>query len=118
TTQYKYLKPYKLKYEMKYFLIMNPKSQGGKSKKRFHHIWKLLDHGGIKYRYETTQSLDHARQLSQFANKQNYDAIVATHGAGNYFTTNQKLTAAITAIRGTVFLSGVSGIRLFDYLSI
>lgn len=67
---------------MKYFLIMNPKSQGGKSKKRFHHIWKLLDHGGIKYRYETTQSLDHARQLSQFANKQNYDVIVAIGGDG------------------------------------
>ncbi|MCK4465897.1 MAG: hypothetical protein KAU83_09310 [Bacteroidales bacterium] len=67
---------------MKYFLIMNPKSQGGKSKKRFHHIWKLLDHGGIKYRYETTQSLDHAKRLSQFANKQNYDLIVAIGGDG------------------------------------
>ena len=79
---YRYLKQCKLRYEMKYFLIMNPDSHGGKSKKRFHRIWRLLDHRGINYVCETTQSLDHARQLSQLANRQNYDAIVAIGGDG------------------------------------
>jgi diacylglycerol kinase family enzyme len=80
--RYKHLKECKLKYEMKYFLIMNPSSHGGKSKKRFRRIWKLLDNRGINYVYKSTQSLDHARCLSQFANEQNYDAIVAVGGDG------------------------------------
>jgi diacylglycerol kinase family enzyme len=64
------------------FLILNPKSRGGKSEKRFKQIKRLLDHRGIRYDFEITQSLDHARQLSFQANKKIYDTIVAVGGDG------------------------------------
>lgn len=67
---------------MRCFLILNPKSRGGKSEKRFKQIKQLLDQRGVSYDFEITRSLDHARQLSLHANRQNYNTVVAVGGDG------------------------------------
>ena len=67
---------------MKYFLIMNPMSQGGKSLGRFKKIFTLLDAMHLDYTYELTKSLEHARLLSKKANESNFDVVVAVGGDG------------------------------------
>jgi len=61
---------------------MNPGSRSGKSKKIFHEIHSFLEHQKISYDYEVTSSLDSAFSLSQQANENNYDIIVAVGGDG------------------------------------
>ncbi|MBI4646294.1 MAG: diacylglycerol kinase [Bacteroidia bacterium] len=73
---------------MKYFLIMNPMSHGGKSKKKFTDIFQMLNNVNINYEYKETKSMNDAYELSLEANKKNYDIIVAVGGDG---TINQVL---------------------------
>ena len=67
---------------MRYFLIFNPGSRGGKSRKKLDYILETLDKSNINYNYEITKSLEDAYQLSVQANKKDYDIIVAIGGDG------------------------------------
>lgn len=67
---------------MRYFLIMNPGSKGGKSARKLHKILSILDKNSITYDYKITHSLEDAYTYSVFANKKNYDVIVAIGGDG------------------------------------
>ena len=67
---------------MRYFLILNPASCGGKSEQYFDAIHQTLKKHGFEYDYEYTKSLNHAYQLSNEANKKGYDVIVAVGGDG------------------------------------
>jgi len=67
---------------MRYFLIMNPSSKGGKSRKLFNRIFEALDNRKIEYSYEITNSPDRAYELSKLAGMQNFDVIVAVGGDG------------------------------------
>jgi len=67
---------------MKYYFIMNPGSQRGKSQKRFATIHELLRRSNIEYDYAITQSLEHAYDLSVTANQSGYDVIAAIGGDG------------------------------------
>ena len=84
---------------MRYFLIMNPGSKGGKSEKRFNLIHKLFE--GYDYSYAVTKTLDDAYFLSKKANADGFNAIIAVGGDGtinrvlNGFYNNQgKRTSA------------------------
>lgn len=67
---------------MKYFLILNPGSHSGKSKKRFSRIFTLLNNAGIQYDYKITSTLEDAYTFSKEANLSNYDIVVAVGGDG------------------------------------
>lgn len=68
---------------MKYFLIMNPGSKGGKSKKMFELFFDLLNKKNIEYEYKITTTLTDAYTFSLEANKMDtYDVIVAFGGDG------------------------------------
>ncbi len=67
---------------MKYFLIMNPASNGGKSEKKFKEIFKILDEKNISYDYKATSNPDDAYEFSIEANKNKYDVIVSVGGDG------------------------------------
>lgn len=67
---------------MKYFLILNPGSKGGKSAKRFAAIFKLFNQYQVNYNYKVTNNLEEAYSLSQEANKTEYDVVVAVGGDG------------------------------------
>jgi len=68
--------------QKKYFLIMNPGSRGGKSKKLFNTIFRYLEKRNIKYDFQITENLENAKQLSLKANKSGYQNIVAVGGDG------------------------------------
>lgn len=67
---------------MRYFLILNPGSRGGKSVRKFKQIFSLLDKDNIHYGYKITTSLEDAYEFSAAANEQGYDVIVAVGGDG------------------------------------
>lgn len=68
---------------MKYFLIMNPKSKGGKSKKKFDRIFSLLNQAKVDYEYTFVYTLEEAYQKSVEANKKSiFDIVVAVGGDG------------------------------------
>ena len=67
---------------MKYFLIMNPMSRGGRSQRKFQQIFTLLKKYNIDYKFIVTQSIQGARDFSRRANETNYDCIVAIGGDG------------------------------------
>ena len=67
---------------MKYFLILNPGSKGGKSKKSFNKIFSAFNNAKINFDYKITQTLDDAYTFSVEANKSGYDIIVAVGGDG------------------------------------
>ncbi|WHH59475.1 diacylglycerol kinase family protein [Petroclostridium sp. X23] len=67
---------------MRYYLIMNPGSKGGKSKRLFKEIFHFLDSNNITYDYKITGSLEEAYRFSVAANKTGYDVIVAVGGDG------------------------------------
>ncbi|MBI4706743.1 MAG: diacylglycerol kinase [Candidatus Omnitrophica bacterium] len=67
---------------MKYYLILNPGSCGGKNRKIFKRIFSLLNLAKVDYAYEITQGMDDALRLSLKANKLDYDVIVAVGGDG------------------------------------
>lgn len=67
---------------MRHFLIMNPGSRGGKSRRAFKRILEILDQKHIQYEFRITSSLDEAYTLSLQANKEGYDVITAVGGDG------------------------------------
>lgn len=67
---------------MKYFLIMNPGSRDGKSKKNFDEIFSHLKEHKIDFSHAFTTSLDDAYSKSITANKDGFDVIVAVGGDG------------------------------------
>ncbi len=67
---------------MKYFLIMNPGSKGGKSKKYFNKIFDAFNKAKIDYDYKYTTELEDAYTYSVKANKTDYNVIVAVGGDG------------------------------------
>lgn len=67
---------------MRYFLIMNPGSGGGKSRKMFKKILTTLDNIGISFDHKPTNTLEDAYRLSAEANEKDYDVIVAVGGDG------------------------------------
>jgi len=67
---------------MKYWLIFNPGSKGGKSRKKIKHIKALLNGNQIQYTLNQTETLSDAYRLSVEGNRLGYDVIVAIGGDG------------------------------------
>jgi diacylglycerol kinase family enzyme len=67
---------------MTYFLVLNPGSRAGSSKKKFAGIFDILNSLGIKYDYKITEKLEDAFIFSREANLKNYDRIIAVGGDG------------------------------------
>ena len=67
---------------MKYFVIINPGSKNGKSKKNIDKIIYILQKNNIDFEYRITGELNDAYELSKFANKGIYDVIIAVGGDG------------------------------------
>jgi len=67
---------------LKYFLIMNPGSRGGKSKKMFHKILCFFKKNNLDYDYYITDYIDDAYNASKRANENSYDVIIAVGGDG------------------------------------
>ncbi len=67
---------------MKYFLILNPGSKGGKSRKKFKTILDILEENNISYDYKITTTLEDATVFSAEANQKGYDVIVSVGGDG------------------------------------
>lgn len=67
---------------MRYFLIMNPGSDGGKSRKKLNKILTSFTNKGISFDYELTNTLEDAYHLSLMANEKGYEVIVAVGGDG------------------------------------
>jgi diacylglycerol kinase family enzyme len=67
---------------MKYFFIINTQSRNGQGGKKNKDLFLLLQQAGFSFDYAFTQSLDHAYSLSQKANQDHYDAVVAVGGDG------------------------------------
>ncbi|MGI6066667.1 MAG: diacylglycerol/lipid kinase family protein [Bacillota bacterium] len=67
---------------MKYFLIMNPASGGGKSKEKISQILAAFKKRGIDFHHQLTNHLEDAYQLSLDANQKGYDVVVAVGGDG------------------------------------
>ncbi|PKM89527.1 MAG: diacylglycerol kinase [Firmicutes bacterium HGW-Firmicutes-12] len=67
---------------MRYFLIMNPGSDGGKSQKKCNKILATLIKKGINFDHELTNTLEDAYHLSIQANEKGYDVIIAVGGDG------------------------------------
>lgn len=63
---------------MQYYLIMNPGSRGGASKKKFELIHSLFKNADFSY----TKTLYDAYEFSKKANNEGYDAIIAVGGDG------------------------------------
>lgn len=67
---------------MKYFIIMNPGSRGGNSRKYFKKIFDILNGQKVHYEYKITASLEDAYRFSADANQKGYDVIAAVGGDG------------------------------------
>ena len=67
---------------MRYFIIINPGSGGGKSKEKSKEILELLKRTKINFEYKLTETLEDAYTLSVEGNKKGYDVIVAVGGDG------------------------------------
>jgi len=67
---------------MKYCFIINPGSNHNKSARFIPLLLAELDRRKLDYEYQLTTSLNDARQLSQTANEQGYDVVVAVGGDG------------------------------------
>ena len=64
------------------FLIMNPGSHSGRSKRSFDKIIQLMTQSGADFDFKFTTDLDNARLLSRNASLNGYKAIVAVGGDG------------------------------------
>lgn len=67
---------------MRYFIIINPGSGGGKSKEKSKEILGLLRRTNLDFEYRLTETLEDAYTLSVEGNKEGYDVIVAVGGDG------------------------------------
>ncbi|MDX1314509.1 MAG: diacylglycerol kinase family protein [Eudoraea sp.] len=67
---------------MKFFLIMNPHSRNGKSRRAFDTIFRMLKEANADFSYKIIDSIEEARYLSSKANLEGVDTIVAVGGDG------------------------------------
>jgi len=67
---------------VKYHLILNPRSRGGKSAGKFDYIFGLLKEAGLEYDYVFADSYEKIREASAKANAGDCDVIVAVGGDG------------------------------------
>ena len=67
---------------MKYFLIYNPTSRQGKSRRDFDKIVSILRDKNAKFDYVFTSQKDEAIDLSRKVDIEDYDVVVATGGDG------------------------------------
>ena len=67
---------------MKYFLIYNPTSRQGKSKRDFNKINSILMNRGVDFDYILTSKKDEAIDLSRRVDITEYDVVVAVGGDG------------------------------------
>jgi diacylglycerol kinase family enzyme len=67
---------------MKYCLIMNPYSRGGRRRELAQRCVEYLSHQGCSYDTEIVENFQQAYTLSQKANQKAYDVIVAIGGDG------------------------------------
>jgi diacylglycerol kinase family enzyme len=67
---------------MKYYLIMNPYSRGGRRRELAQRCVEYLSHQGCSYDTEIVENFQQAYTLSQKANQKAYDVIVAIGGDG------------------------------------
>ncbi|WP_163711775.1 diacylglycerol/lipid kinase family protein [Mangrovibacterium lignilyticum] len=67
---------------MTYFLIINPKAKGGRSRKLTDSIFSRLDASRIAYEFKIIDDISEAVEYSSLANKKGYDVIVAVGGDG------------------------------------
>ncbi len=67
---------------MRYYLILNPGSANGKSRRSFNGIKSILNAKGISYDSVVTKHIDDIYNASYNANKSGYDIIVAVGGDG------------------------------------
>lgn len=73
---------------MRHFVIINPGSRDGKSKKLIDITINLLRKSNINFEYKITEELNDAYEFSRFANKRSYNVIIAVGGDG---TINQAI---------------------------
>ena len=66
----------------KWFLIMNPTSGNGKSKKSWQHISRLLKNHGIRFSFAFTEYSKHESELAQDAIKNGFTKIISVGGDG------------------------------------
>jgi diacylglycerol kinase family enzyme len=67
---------------MKYFFVLNPGSNGGRSRYHFRQILDAARLRGVSFNFGLSRNLSHARDLSRSANQSGYDVIVAVGGDG------------------------------------
>lgn len=67
---------------MTFFLIINPKARGGRSRKLTRYIFSRLDESKVSYKYKLIDDITDATQQAMLANKEGYDVIVAVGGDG------------------------------------
>ena len=67
---------------MKYYLVMNPGSRGGRSGKRFEAITSFFEKSGLGYDTAITRDLDDAWAKSRWANEDGSDVVIAVGGDG------------------------------------
>ena len=65
-----------------YFLIMNPASHSGKSRRKCDEIIRRMTENEVEFDYHLTKDMDHALMLSRNANLDGYKTIVAVGGDG------------------------------------
>ena len=67
---------------VKYHLILNPRSRGGKAAKKFDTIFRLMKEAGLEYDFVFADTYEKIRNASAKANAGDYDVIVAVGGDG------------------------------------
>jgi diacylglycerol kinase family enzyme len=67
---------------MKYFLIMNPGSHSGRSRRRFQRLQQMLQAAAIDHDSGETRNMGDARRLSRMANEKEYEGVIAVGGDG------------------------------------
>jgi diacylglycerol kinase (ATP) len=67
---------------MKYFLIINPRSKSGRSRRFFGPLLEEFNRRGMDFDHVFVSSYEHIRMVSEQANRQGYDVVVAVGGDG------------------------------------
>ena len=67
---------------MKSYLIINPWSRGGKCSRQFGEIFRLMNDAGLEYDYVFASTFQGIKGASVYANRQDYDNIIAVGGDG------------------------------------
>ncbi|MBU0765168.1 MAG: diacylglycerol kinase [Bacteroidetes bacterium] len=89
-----------------YFLILNPGSKGGKSRKKINSILSAFSSEKVDFGYVYTKSLQDAAVLSAEANRKGYDIIIAVGGDGTinrvlngfYDTSGKRISNAVLGL--------------------